>query len=62
VRAPFLESAHPPFVLSLRQAQARVRCAYRSTNGSRRPGVEQFALRYPSANDDVEPIPAESDR
>jgi hypothetical protein len=56
------EFASAPFVLSLRQAEARECCAYRSTNSSRRRGVEQFALRYLSANGDVEPIPAESDR
>jgi hypothetical protein len=42
--------AHKPFVLSLRQAQARVRFAYRSTNGPHGRDLEQFALRYLRAN------------
>jgi len=57
----FLESNDPLFALSIRQAQGRVRCAYRGMNGSQRRGFEQFALRYLSANGEVEPIPTESD-
>jgi len=56
------EFASAPIVLSLRQSQAWLRCADRSTNGSRDGKFEESALRYLSANGEVEPIPAESDR